>query len=115
MSLMLNLTSHVITLRTPQGDVVFPPSGIVARVETTENPIGTLIVNGHQVPVVTRQTGAVTDLPNDGTPRLVSSMVLAALPAGTPDVYAPDTGPSAIRNEDGQIVAITRLVAAFKE
>ena len=39
-------------------------------------------------------------------------MVLAALPTGTPNVYAPDTGPTAIRNEAGYVVAVTRLVAA---
>lgn len=31
---MINLTPHSITIRTPAGDVVFPPSGQVARVST---------------------------------------------------------------------------------
>ncbi len=39
-------------------------------------------------------------------------MVLAALPAGTLNVYAPDTGPTAIRDERGQVIAVTRLVVA---
>lgn len=39
---MLNLTPHPITLRTPQGDITFAPSGTVARVSTTDVQIDTL-------------------------------------------------------------------------
>lgn len=121
---MLNLTPHAITLRTATGDVVFPPSGTVARVETIETVIGTRDVfapgvaetdaqgntTGHRIPVIARTFGAVTGLPTDGTPCLVSALVLGAC-VGMPGVYAPDSGSTAIR-ENGQIVAVTRLVAA---
>ena len=63
------------------------------------------------VPIVRRALGAVTGLPEEGEPCLVSALVLAAVP-GRAGVFAPDTGPSAVRNEHGQIVAVTRLVAA---
>jgi hypothetical protein len=59
-----------------------------------------------------RVPGEVTGLPEDGTPCIVSAMVLAALPPGTPGVYAPDTGATAVRNDRGHIMAVTRLVAA---
>jgi hypothetical protein len=117
---MLNLTPHAIVVRTPQGDITFPPSGIVARVTMTETFIGTCAATGSPVirraatgaPVIRRVPGEVTGLPEDGTPCIVSAMVLAALPPGTPGVYAPDTGATAIRDEKGHIMAVTRLVAA---
>ena len=109
---MLNLTPHAITLRTPHGDVTFPPSGQVARVSTVSTDTG-LTVAG--VRVIRNQYGPVQGLPRDAAgiplPCIVSGMVLAALPPGTPNVYAPATGATAIR-ENGQVVAVTELVAA---
>jgi hypothetical protein len=109
-NIMINCTPHAIVVRTPQGDITFPPSGIVARVTMTEIFIGTCAATG--APVIRRVPGEVTGLPEDGTPCIVSAMVLAALPPGTPGVYAPDTGATAIRDEKGHIVAVTRLVAS---
>jgi len=106
---MLNLTPHAITIRLPDGtDRTFPPSGVVARVVTFET--SGLSLDG--IPTVYRKTGNVEGLTLPLTqPVLVSSMVLAELP-GADAVYAPDSGPSAIRDERGQIVAVTRLVRA---
>lgn len=104
---MLNLTPHAITLALPNGEsVTFLPSGRLARVASQEVEVGTL----HGVPVIQRQFGAVEGLPEDGSPCLVSALVLSACP-GRKGVYAPDSGPTAIR-KDGQVVAVTRLVAA---
>ena len=109
---MLNLTPHSITLRTPNGDVTFAPSGQVARVATMATDTG-LVVAG--VRVIRNTYGPVTGLVRDAAgvpvPQIVSGMVLAALPPGTPNVYAPATGATAIR-ENGQVVAVTELVAA---
>ena len=105
---MINLTPHSITIRTPAGDVVFPPSGQVARVSTVATDTG-MVVAG--VRVIRNTYGPVTGLPVDGTPCIVSGMVLAALPPGTPNVFAPATGATAIR-ENGQVVAVVELVAA---
>ena len=102
---MINLTPHAITV----GTVTFPPSGTVARVSAVDELIGLCPATG--VPIVRRALGAVTGLPEKGEPCLVSALVLAAVP-GRAGVFAPDTGPSAVRNEHGQIVAVTRLVAA---
>lgn len=106
---MLNLTPHAITIRLPDGtDRTFPPSGTVARVTTFET--SALSVDG--IPTVYRRTGNVEGLTLPLTqPVLVSSMVLAELP-GADNVFAPDSGPTAIRDERGQIVAVTRLVRA---
>ena len=105
-----NLTPHAITIRAQDGtEVTIPPSGTVARVSTTDEVVGTCPITG--APIVRRVFGEVTGLPEDGTPCLVSALVLSAVP-GRAGVYAPDTGPTAIRNDAGQIVAVTRLVAA---
>lgn len=105
---MLNLTPHAITLIAADGtETVIPPSGRTARVTTTEEVVATL----DGLPVVARRFGAVTGLPDDGTPCIVSALVLSAVP-GRAGVYAPDTGPTARRNEAGQVVGVTRLVRA---
>ena len=110
---MINLTPHSIVLRTPAGDTTFPPSGQVARVSTIATPTGDTVAC---VPVVRHTYGPVTGLVRDAQgvplPCIVSGMVLAALPAGTINVYAPATGATAIRDERGQVIAVTELVAA---
>lgn len=104
---MINLTPHAITLQKADGTrVTLQPSGSVARVTTVETVIGE--IDG--LPVVSRVTGEAEGLPEEGTVCIVSAMVLAAVP-GRKGVYAPDSGPTAIR-ENGQVVAVTRLVAA---
>lgn len=105
---MMNLTPHPIVIRLSGGeDRVLPPAGRVARVSTTEEVVGE--VDG--APVVRRVFGAVEGLPEEGEPCVVSALVLAAVP-GRAGVYAPDTGPTAVRDEQGRVVAVTRLVAA---
>lgn len=108
---MINLTPHAIVLRTPAGDTTFQPSGQVARVATLSSATGEMVAG---VPVVRHTYGPVTGLVRDAQgvplPCIVSGMVLAALPAGTINVYAPATGATAIRDERGQIISVTELV-----
>lgn len=107
---MINLTPHTIIIRAADGtDTIILASGALARVASTETQVGVCSLTG--APIMRREFGAVEGLPTDGTPCLVSSLVLSAVPAGSAGVYAPDTGPTAIR-ENGQIIAVTRLVAA---
>jgi hypothetical protein len=107
---LVNLTPHAITIRAQDGtETTIPPSGTVARVSTTDEVVGTCPITG--APIVRRVFGEVTGLPAEGTPCIVSALVLSAVP-GRAGVYAPDTGPTAIRNDAGQITAVTRLVAA---
>lgn len=109
---MLNLTPHAITLVIDcdgkKCQTVVPPSGTVARVAMVERLTGRSI-NG--IPVIERIAGEVTGLPENGELCLVSSMVLSAC-QGRQNVFAPDTGPTAIRDDKGNIVAVTRLVQA---
>lgn len=107
--MLLNLTPHAIVLRLQDGtDTVIPPSGAIARVSMIEEVIGTVA----GMPLVRRRPGPVIGLPDGDEPCIVSSMVLSALPPGAPNVFAPDTGPTAIRDERGYVVAVTRLVGA---
>lgn len=106
---MLNLTPHAITVRLPDGtERTYPPSGTVARVATYE----TSAANLDGIPTSYRRTGMIEGLTLPvAEPVLVSGMVLAEL-TGTDNVFAPDSGATAIRDERGQIVAVTRLVRA---
>jgi len=106
---MINLTPHAITVRLPDSsERTFPPSGTVARVLTYETSAAD--IDG--IKTAYRRTGKVEGLtvPLAG-PVLVSGMVLAEL-SGTDNVFAPDTGSTAIRDDKGQVVAVTRLIRA---
>ena len=104
--MIVNLTPHPIAVRTPDGTIDIPPSGQVARLITSQIPAG----ETHGVPVVSTILRDISGLPGPrpGTVYLVSSIVAQAVPDRR-DVVAPDTGPSAVRDENGQIVAVTRL------
>ena len=115
----VNLTPHAISIVANDGDdsvFTVAPSGTVARVEMTESKAESLCdqYGNEFVAVIRRTAGAVSGIPASvaGTVYLVSSMVLDAM-RGTSrvDVFAPDTGASAIR-QNGQVVAVRRLVAA---
>ncbi|MEO0132715.1 MAG: hypothetical protein ABIK73_07295 [candidate division WOR-3 bacterium] len=106
----INLTPHGVKIILPDGqELQLPPSGVVARCSESYTEVGTL--NG--VPVVQRKLGEVQGLPapNDDTIYIVSSLVLSAC-KGRKDVFAPDTGATALRNEAGQIIGVRRLIAA---
>jgi len=111
---MLNLTPHAIVIQGDDGtSVTIPPSGGVARVATTETVVSVVEVGGTKVPVVARQFGEVTGLPETDEACIVSSLVLDAVRVQQPwrkQVYAPDTGATAIRDKEGRIVAVRNLI-----
>jgi hypothetical protein len=110
-----NLTPHAICLHLPNGDVVSLPSVGVARVSAL--PRKAAVVAGLPLPVLPAPVwGAVEGLPapQEGVVFIVSGMVLEALRgSGRSDVFAPGTGPTdgAVRNDKGQVVGVTTLVA----
>ena len=125
---MINLTPHAIVIQLGSDDkVTIPPSGTVARVVHHEYLVDQIIVGGESVDVISRAAVNIIGLPavecdeltglpiGHVEPVIVSSMVLDAMKqAGGYDeypAYAPDTGETAIRNEKGHIIAVTRLVA----
>ena len=108
----INCTPHHLTIN---GIGELPPSGILPRVSAeylTDHAI-----NGVRVRQKVYGVGTVTGLPYpvEGLTFIVSGRVrdaLSALPTllQRPDVYAPDTGADAVRNEQGHIVAVRGLV-----
>lgn len=101
---MINCTPHEVNAN----GVTFPPSGTVARVTTTCQPVTEL----SGVPVVQTCFGEIVGLPEPklGCIHIVSSMVLLALKGTRHDVIAPDTSPaSVIRNDAGQIIGVKRF------
>ena len=106
---MLNLTPHAIVIYTANGDVTVAPSGVVARVESIEKVVDKCPITG--VDIIERTFGEVYGLPSEDTICIVSAMVLSAVP-NRKNTFAPDTGATAIRNEKGHIVKVTRLVKA---
>ena len=113
----MNCTPHRITLRQPDGlEINFDPCGFIPRVETSEEQ-----VDFFTVPIVEQRTGQVSGFPDFDLYRgetgsahimcIVSRMVLDAVEniKGVTFV-APDSGKTAIRNEKGHIVAVTRLI-----
>lgn len=108
---LINLTPHAITI---DGVGTILPAPVAARVD-----VHTLTHTAGGMPCRVRAQGfgAVTGLPDpvEGVAYVVSAIVLARVKAqfgqyARFDVFAPDTGPDAIRNENGQIVAVQGLV-----
>ncbi len=110
--MFINLTPHALSLVDLNGvQVDIAPSGTIARVGTKETLQPDVIAG---MPVILREMGQVENLPpmQEGKAYLVSGMVLDALRgSGRSDVFAPDTGATAIRNEKSQVIAVTRLVS----
>ena len=111
---LINLTPHIVTIFDINADKITLTSEGVARVATHDDelePIG-------NIPVVSSPVmGPVEGLPEpaDGIGYIVSLMVLQHPGvAGRRDVFAPATGPkhAALRDEQGRISGVTRLVAA---
>ena len=115
---MLNLTPHAIVILNDEAEeiVSFEPSGTIARVATSEKEVGVCNYDGDFVASVIGEKGEVTGLPEDKDVQfLVSGMVLDALGPEYHNVaFAPDTGATAIRNDKGHIVGVTRLRTVAK-
>lgn len=100
----INCTPHALTI---EGLGTLAPSGVVPRCATVRSE--STIVGG--VRIVAQSMGDVTGLPApvEGVALIVSALVLSALKGTRSDVYAPDTGADAIR-ENGQVVSVRGLV-----
>lgn len=100
---IVNLTPHAVTFVTDNGNIVIPPSGTVARRETTTEVVGT--ING--IPVTRTKLGPITGLPetvSDDTVYVVSRII--AEEAGRNDLYIPD---QTVRDDQGRIVGCRSL------
>ena len=107
---MRNLTPHAIVISVNGVTTTIEPSGVIARVSSSEKIVGACPITG--APIVRKAFGSVIDIgtPDDG-PCLVSSLVLSALGEEWRGVaFAPDTGAKALRNDKGHIIGVTQLV-----
>ena len=130
--MFINLTPHVIRIvgantETQEEQVLeIQPSGKVAirrpkMGETTaqrldqfefyvsSRSLGPVVVMVHDSMGVSMPKAEEFPKRADGVIYLVSSMVQEAMGV-CPDVLAPDTGPTAIRDEKGNVWAVTRLI-----
>jgi hypothetical protein len=106
-----NCTPHPVTIRVGEKEVTIPPCGIIPRVGTVETPAEEVA----GIPCVTQKLGEVQGLPDPepGVFYLVSAMVFQA--SNRPDLVCPDTGKTCIRDKEGRIVAVTRLIRKEEE
>jgi hypothetical protein len=101
MAVLINMTPHAIRVKEGYDVTTYPPTGDVARVTVRNEQLNS--INGAAVnrPVY----GTVEGLPayqKEGMFYIVSMLVRAALP-DRKDLISPDSGPTAVRNDDGQI------------
>jgi len=104
--MIINCTPHAINFNFNGNNTTFEPSGIIPRVSTIE-------VEAQEIagfPCVTNIIGNVEGMPEKkpGTFLIVSGMVFGA--SNRPDLIAPDTGKTAVRNDKGHIIAVTRFL-----
>jgi hypothetical protein len=106
---LVNLTAHEITLFVNGSTYRLPPSGTVARCRSSYHACGR--IDG-LFDVVRCVFGRVAGLPQpkENTYYVVSGLVLGVLRGTRDDVLAPDTGPTAIRDEFGNVVGVRRFL-----
>lgn len=109
---VINLTPHKVVVITEDENrnpsfYEFPPSGTVARVSSTQTEVARI----GNISIVKTEFGEVENLPEsqENTIYIVSSLVAQALAGKRDDVVAPDTGPTAYRDEEGRITAVRRF------
>lgn len=113
--MFINLTPHVIKVQvqdTARGTFhirAYAPEPVSARVAAVEEVIGLIDTTGLTFTVSRHTFGKIENLPEPqpGVVFIVSGMVRDALD-GRPDVFAPDTGKSAVRQQ-GQVEFVTCL------
>ena len=100
----VNLIGHDITI---SGYATLPKCNNPCRVETQHMIIGKL----GGVPIAKTEFMKIVNLPDpeDGTYYIVSRIVMDYVPFKREDVFCVDTGSTAIRDENGQVVAVTQL------
>jgi hypothetical protein len=100
----INLTPHDINILGPNGAIRIPPSGTVARCQTSTTAAGEY----DGIPLVHTSYGAVSGVPEteDGTLYIVSAMIRAALP-GRHDLASPG---EPVRDAAGAVIGCRHLI-----
>ena len=100
----VNLLGHDITI---SGHGTLPKSENPCKVETKQRIIGKVA----GIPIAETHFEKIVNLPDpeDGVYYIVSRVTMDFVPFDREDVFCVDTGPSAVRDENGQVVAVTQL------
>jgi hypothetical protein len=100
----VNLIGHDITI---SGYGTLPKSDNPCYVETEQMIIGKLA----GIPIVKTNFIKLANLPDpeEGTYFIVNRITMDYIPFLREDIFCVDTGPSAVRDENGQVVAVTQL------
>ncbi len=107
---IVNLTPHAITIVVDGVETTYASEG-VARVSTLSGKL----LEGSSFLYSSTSFGAVEGVPSPQPDTIyVVSAIVAGRCTGRTDVFSPGTGPNdgAIRDEKGQIKAVTRLIQA---
>jgi hypothetical protein len=100
----VNLIGHDITI---SGYGTLPKSDNPCYVETEQMIIGKLA----GIPIVKTNFIKLVNLPDpeEGTYFIVNRITMDYIPFLREDIFCVDTGPTAVRDENGQVVAVTQL------
>ena len=101
----VNLTSHVIAIRTQDGTLRIPPCGTVLRLQEVQRLLRTF--SGVDIVETAYQAPAFLPEPKEGVVYLVSSLVAQAV-KDRDDIVSPDTGSTAVR-QGKRVVAVRQL------
>ena len=100
----VNLIGHDITI---SGHATLPKCDNPCYVESDQMIIGKLA----GVPIAKTEFKKIVNLPEseDGTYYIVNRLSMDYVPFDREDVFCVDTGPTSVRDENGQVVAVTQL------
>ncbi len=105
---LINLTPHDINI-VRDGEVVLtiPRSGQIARCEEVVENLGSVTVDGIEIPIIRKSLGKVENLPEpqDGV-RYIVSLAVAKAAVGRDDLLVPG---QAVRDEQGRIIGTSAL------
>jgi len=100
----VNLIGHDITI---SGFGTLPRAERPCFVETKQRIIGKVA----GIPIVETHFEKIVNLPDpeDGVYYIVSRVTMEYIPFNREDIFCVDTGPTAVRDENGQVIAVTQL------
>lgn len=100
----VNLIGHDITI---SGYGTLSKCENPCKIETKQRVLGKVA----GIPIAETHFEKIVNLPQpeDGVYYIVSRITMDFMPFDREDVFCVDTGPTAIRDENGQVVAVTQL------
>jgi hypothetical protein len=100
----VNLIGHEVTI---SGHGTLPKSDNPCFVKTKQRIIGKVI----GIPIAETHFESIENLPDpeEGVYYIVNRVTMDFIPFDREDVFCVDTGPTAIRDDRGQIIAVTQL------